>query len=41
MAEEYEEKSLYSEDEGIDDYKEVGYHVVFIGEVLNARYVVL
>ncbi len=41
MAEDWEEKSLYSEDEGIDDYKEGGYHPIFVGEVLNGRYVVL
>ena len=30
-----------SEDEGIEDYKEGGYHPVFIGECLIGRYVVL
>ena len=30
-----------SEDEGIEDYKKGGYHPVFIGEVLNGRYVIL
>lgn len=41
LAEDWEEKSLYSEDEGIDDYKEGGYHPVFVGEILNGRYVIL
>jgi len=30
-----------SEDEGIDDYKQGGYHPVFVGEVLGDRYVIL
>ena len=30
-----------SEDEGIDDFKEGGYHPVFIGEVLIDRYVII
>ena len=41
MAQEFEEKSIYSEDEGIDDYKKGGYHPVHVGEVLNGRYVIL
>jgi serine/threonine-protein kinase SRPK3 len=41
LAEDYEEKSIYSEDEGIDDYKSGGYHPVHVGEVLNGRYVIL
>lgn len=30
-----------SEDEGIEDYKEGGYHPVFVGELLIQRYIVL
>jgi len=41
LAKDYEDKSIYSEDEGIDDYKKGGYHPVFVGEVLNGRYVIL
>jgi serine/threonine-protein kinase SRPK3 len=41
LAQEFEEKSIYSEDEGIDDYKKGGYHPVHVGEVLNGRYVIL
>lgn len=41
LAKDYEDKSVYSEDEGIDDYKQGGYHTVFVGEVLHGRYVVL
>lgn len=41
FAKDYEEKSIYSEDEGIDDYKKGGYHPVYVGEILNDRYVIL
>jgi hypothetical protein len=35
LAKDYQDKSIYSEDEGLDDYKTGGYHTVFIGEVIN------
>ncbi len=41
LADEFDRQSSYSEDEGIDDYKKGGYHPVFVGEVLNGRYVIL
>lgn len=41
LAKDYEDKAIYSEDEGIDDYKKGGYHPVFIGEVMIGRYVIL
>ena len=41
LAEEEKEKEYVSEDEGLDDYKKDGYHVVYVGEILNQRYVVL
>lgn len=41
LAEELEKGENESEDEGIEDYKEGGYHPVFIGEILIGRYVVL
>ena len=41
LADEYIEEEGYSEDEGIDDYKKGGYHPVYVGEVLNGRYVIL
>ena len=41
FAEELENEGGDSEDEGIEDYKEGGYHTVFIGECLIGRYVVL
>jgi len=41
LADEYREEEGYSEDEGIDDYKKGGYHPVYVGEVLNGRYVIL
>ena len=40
LAEDLEEEND-SEDEGIEDYKEGGYHPVFVGECLIGRYVVL
>ena len=30
-----------SEDEGLEDYKKGGYHPVYVGEILNDRYVIL
>lgn len=41
LADEYMEEEGYSEDEGIEDYKKGGYHPVYVGEVLNGRYVIL
>ena len=41
LADEFDKNSTYSEDEGIEDYKKGGYHPVFIGEILNGRYVIL
>ena len=41
LADEFDERETNSEDEGIDDYKKGGYHPIFIGEVLNDRYVIL
>ena len=41
FAEEFDNESLNSEDEGIEDYVKGGYHPVFRGEVLNGRYVIL
>ena len=41
IADEFDRNSSYSEDEGIEDYKKGGYHPVFIGEILNGRYVIL
>ena len=41
LADELGELENDSEDEGIEDYKEGGYHVVFVGECLIGRYVVL
>ena len=41
LAEDLEKGENESEDEGIEDYKEGGYHPVFIGEMLIGRYVVL
>lgn len=41
LADEYKEQEGYSEDEGIDDYKKGGYHPVYVGEILNGRYVIL
>lgn len=41
MADELDDPDNDSEDEGIEDYKEGGYHVVFVGECLIGRYVVL
>lgn len=41
LAKDYEDKSIYSEDEGIDDYKAGGYHPVYVGEILNGRYIIL
>ena len=35
-----EEEINNSEDEGIEDYKQGGYHPVFVGEVLIDRYVI-
>jgi serine/threonine-protein kinase SRPK3 len=41
LADEFDRNSSYSEDEGIEDYKKGGYHPVFVGEILNGRYVIL
>lgn len=41
LADEFDDKETFSEDEGIDDYNKGGYHTVHIGEVLNDRYVIL
>lgn len=41
LTDEYKEQEGYSEDEGIDDYKKGGYHPVYVGEVLNGRYIIL
>ena len=41
LADEFDKNSTYSEDEGIEDYKKGGYHPVFVGEILNGRYVIL
>lgn len=41
LSKDYQDKSIYSEDEGLDDYKEGGYHPVYIGEILIDRYVIL
>ena len=41
LADEYKEEEGYSEDEGLDDYKQGGYHPVYVGEILNGRYVIL
>ena len=41
FAEELDGGENDSEDEGIEDYKEGGYHPVFVGECLIGRYVVL
>ena len=41
LADEFDKNSTYSEDEGVEDYKKGGYHPVFIGEILNGRYVIL
>jgi len=41
LADEFDRQSTYSEDEGIEDYKKGGYHPVFVGEVLNGRYVII
>jgi serine/threonine-protein kinase SRPK3 len=41
LAKDYEDQAIYSEDEGIEDYKEGGYHSVHIGEILHGRYVIL
>ena len=41
LADDYREEEGYSEDEGIEDYKKGGYHTVYVGEVLNDRYVIL
>ena len=41
LAEELDGVENDSEDEGIEDYKEGGYHPVFVGECLIGRYVVL
>ncbi len=41
LAEDNDTVEYYSEDEGIEDYKKGGYHPVFIGEILNGRYVIL
>ena len=41
LAEDLECVENDSEDEGIEDYKEGGYHPVFVGECLIGRYVVL
>ena len=40
-ADDYREQEGYSDDEGIEDYKKGGYHPVYVGEVLNGRYVIL
>ena len=41
LADEFDDQSSNSEDEGIEDYVKGGYHPVFRGEVLNGRYVIL
>lgn len=41
LADEFDNESSNSEDEGIEDYVKGGYHPVFRGEVLNGRYVIL
>ena len=41
LAEDLDVAENDSEDEGIEDYKEGGYHPVFVGECLIGRYVVL
>ena len=41
LADEFDDEDNNSEDEGIEDYKRGGYHPVFIGEILNDRYVIL
>lgn len=41
FADEFDNESSNSEDEGIEDYVKGGYHPVFRGEVLNGRYVIL
>lgn len=41
LSKDYLDKSIYSEDEGLDDYKDGGYHPVFIGEILINRYIVI
>ena len=41
LAEDLEGAENDSEDEGIEDYKEGGYHPVFVGECLIGRYVIL
>lgn len=41
LADDYKDEEGHSEDEGIDDYKKGGYHPVYVGEVLNGRYVIL
>ena len=41
LAKELETEDNDSEDEGMEDYKEGGYHPVFVGECLIGRYVVL
>ena len=41
LADDYKEQEGYSDDEGIEDYKKGGYHPVYVGEVLNGRYVIL
>ena len=35
------DKENDSEDEGVQDYKIVGYHPVHIGEAVNGRYVII
>ncbi len=41
LAEIFECQDYFSEDEGIDDYNIGGYHPIFIGEILNNRYVII
>ena len=41
FAEELDVDDNDSEDEGIEDYKEGGYHTVYVGECLIERYIVL